>query len=72
MGTTDEFTPGARLDELPDVLTVREVARFLRIGKNHAYDLVKQGRIPAVALGRRKIVLKTALQRALDTEGGLQ
>ncbi len=45
----------------PDVLTVPEVAKLLRIGKNQAYDLVKDGRLGAVRLGKKLIVPKPAL-----------
>ena len=45
----------------PDVLTVPEAAKLLRIGKNHAYELVKNGSIGAIRLGKKIIIPKPAL-----------
>ena len=45
----------------PDVLTVPEAAKLLRIGKNQAYELVKNGKISAIKLGKKIIVPKPAL-----------
>ncbi len=47
--------------QAPDILTIPEVAKLLRIGKNQAYDLVKDGRVGAVRLGKKLIVPKPAL-----------
>lgn len=44
-----------------DVLTVPDVARLLKIGKNNAYELIKKGDIPAIKLGRKIIVPKNSL-----------
>lgn len=45
----------------PDVLTVPEAAKLLRIGKNQAYELVKNGKLSAIKLGKKLIVPKPAL-----------
>ena len=44
-----------------DVLTVPEAAKLLRIGKNQAYELVKNGRLGAIKLGKKIIVPKLSL-----------
>lgn len=61
------------LDELPDVLTVEEAARVLRIGRGAAYELARQWResgglrgLPVVTLGRSLRVPREALRRLLD------
>ena len=41
-----------------DVLTVRELAKALRIGKNAAYALVRERAIPSVRIGRKYLVPK--------------
>lgn len=46
---------------LPPVLTVVEVAEFLRIDPNRCYELCRQGVIPHVRLGRRIRILRDAL-----------
>lgn len=45
----------------PDVLTVPEAAKLLRIGKNQAYELVRNGRLGAIKLGKKIIVPKLSL-----------
>lgn len=62
-------------DTAPDVLTVEEVARILRIGRNSAYALARQwlstgGRegLPAVRLGRNVRIPRPALEQLLGCE----
>lgn len=45
--------------------TVQEAARLLGISRGLAYELVKQGRLPVVRLGKRLVVPRAALQRLL-------
>ena len=68
-----DHAPALHLHQLPDVLTVREAAAVLRIGRNSAYELARQGTIPTIRLGRRLMVPKLALLRMLDnTSTGLK
>ncbi len=60
------------VEAAPDVLTVDEAARILRIGRNSAYALARQwlatnGRegLPAVRLGRNVRIPRPALERLL-------
>ena len=57
------------LESLQDILTVEEVAQLLRIGRNTAYECVRQGSIPSVRLGRRILIPRVALERILEGEG---
>lgn len=61
------------LDDLPEVLTVEEAARVLRISRGAAYELARQWResggrhgLPVVTLGRSLRVPRHALRRFLD------
>ncbi len=45
----------------PEILTVTEVARLLRIGKNKAYELVNSGRLGCIRIGGKIIVPKLKL-----------
>lgn len=57
------------LKEHPEIMTIAEVAKALRIGKNKAYDLVKAGKLPALKLGGKIIVPKMCLVSfILDTK----
>ena len=50
-------------------VTVEEAARILGIGRQTAYDLVNQGTIPSLRLGRRLVVPKVGLERMLSEAG---
>ncbi len=63
-------------DELPEVLTIEEAAKVLRIGRGAAYALARQwldsgGRqgLPVVRLGRSLRVPRAGLLRLLDVSG---
>lgn len=65
---SDAFVLGA---ELPIVLSVPKAARLLGISKDLAYQLVSQGDLPAIYLGRRRVVVPTRrLLEFLDAEAG--
>jgi excisionase family DNA binding protein len=49
----------------PRVYTVEETARLLRIGRSAAYEAVRRGQIPALRLGRKLRVPRTALEQML-------
>ena len=49
------------LKEHPDVLSVQEVAKILRIGKNKAYGLVNDGNLSSIKMGGKIIVPKLSL-----------
>jgi excisionase family DNA binding protein len=58
-----------KLDELPLVLTIPEVAAALRIGRNQAYRLAESGAIGAIRLGSTWRVPRHRLEQLLgDTE----
>ena len=63
------------LEELPATLSVAKAAELLGVGKSAAYEAVRQGRIPAIRVSERRIVVPTApLLKMLGSgpgEGGL-
>lgn len=48
----DTETP-TTLDRLPEVLTVEEVARYLRVSERTVYEMVRRGRMRALRVGGR-------------------
>ena len=57
------------LKEYPEVLSVQEVAKILRIGKNKAYTLVNTRVLSSIKMGGKIIVPKMRLiQFLLDTK----
>lgn len=62
----DEAAAALTLEELRmEYLTVDEVSKLLRIGKNLTYELIHQGVIPHIQLGNRYLVPRHALAMAL-------
>lgn len=53
-------------EQLPLSLTVSELAKVLRIGRNSAYQLVSDGTIRSVLVGRSIQIPRTALMRFLE------
>ena len=47
------------------VVTVDQAAKALGISRGLAYEMARQGRIPAIRLGRRLLVPRSALERML-------
>ena len=60
-----------RMDAMEPTLTVREMAKYLRIGVNAAYSLVKQPGFPIVKVGKRKQFIPVkALDKWLEEQTG--
>lgn len=56
----------------PDVLTVVEAAKLLRLGKNKTYDLIKSGYLHSIKAGGKIIVPKVCLIEFLCNENNYQ
>ena len=57
--------------EEPDLallLTVKEAAKLMRIGRDMAYALVAEGRIPSIRLGRHIRIPRASLIAHLQAE----
>jgi len=57
------------LDALPVFLTIPEVARLLGVGRNKAYELVHEGVIRPVRLGRAIQIPKQEVARLSGLAG---
>jgi len=53
------------MDNLPEILSVRQVSEFLGMAENSVYSAVRQGELPARRLGRRVLISKVAFARWL-------
>ncbi len=56
------------MDEQHEWLKVSEVAEMLRIARSRAYELVANGEIPAVKIGRSVRVSRKELDRWLEDQ----
>ena len=45
-------------DSYPNVVSVEEIQQMLRIGKNAVYQLLKDGAIKSIKVGKRYVVPK--------------
>lgn len=51
---------------IPDVMTVKEVASILRVGKNAVYDSIRCGQLRAKRIGKSLRVTRPALLAFLE------
>ncbi len=56
----------ANWDSLPEVLTVEEVSKVLRLSRGAIYNGVRCGDIPSYRVGRRIVIDKRALMKRLS------
>jgi excisionase family DNA binding protein len=52
----------------PDVLTLNEVAEYLRIPRSTAYKLAQEGKIPGQKVGRHWRFHRTVVERWLGND----
>jgi excisionase family DNA binding protein len=57
-------------EALPPVLTVDELAAFLRLGRKAVYAGIREGEIPAVRVGRRVLIYRDAVLEWLRSGQG--
>lgn len=55
-------------DECPTVLTVSELSQVLRLGINGTYDLLRNGEIPSIRVGRQYRVSRRAVLEYLNQQ----
>ena len=48
-------------------ITVPEAAEMLGISRNFAYQLVKEGKLPVIEFGKRKLIPRLALEKRLES-----
>jgi len=56
----------------PEVMTVIEAAKLLRIGKNKTYQLINDGKLDSIKLGGKIIISKVCLIEFLTSEKNYQ
>ncbi len=56
------------MDEQHEYLKVPEVARIIRVARSRAYELVAEGDIPSIRIGRSVRVSRKELERWLEEQ----
>ena len=54
-------------NELTNLLTVKEVEKYLKLGHTKVHQLLASGEIPSLKIGKSRRVRKTDLDRFLET-----
>ena len=55
-------------EEIPPILTVPEVAKFLGIGRNRVYELIRSGQLEALHIGRKLKVTRHGLLKFMGIQ----
>lgn len=55
------MTPETPYEQLPEFLSPEEFARYMRLGRNTVYDLLRRGDVQHVRFGRTIRIPKAAL-----------
>lgn len=53
------------------LISVEETAQLLSVGRNTCYELIRQGRLPHIRLGRRVLVPRFGLEQWLAKEASI-
>ncbi len=48
-------------EKYPDILTIDDITKILNIGRNKAYQLIKEGKIRTIRIGRKHRIAKKML-----------
>ena len=51
---------------LSNLMTVKELQDYLKIGKNKAYSLVNTNQVPTIRIGNKTYIVVYKLQRYID------
>ncbi len=54
------------LKDLPEILTIQQVAAFFQVSPDNIRDRIRAGQIPAVRLGNRDRIFRQTLEAMRD------
>jgi excisionase family DNA binding protein len=57
--------PGRRSPHTPITVTIGDTRRITGLGSTKVYELIKQGKLKSVAVGRRRLVLYASIEALL-------
>lgn len=55
--------------EIPDVMTIEDLAKYLKVSKSSLYRLAQQGKVPGQKVGKHWRFRKATIDRWLDQQG---
>lgn len=62
--------PDDRIDLSVPLMTAREVAELLRIPEKTVLNMARDGRLPSLKLGRRRVFARAQIARAIERRRG--
>lgn len=65
----DRFEEDKKRRYKPSIMTLPEVAKYIRVHKSTVYRMLKQNRIPAIKVGNQWRFKKDRIDRWLETDG---
>lgn len=65
----DRFDEDKKRRYKPSIMTLPEVAKYIRVHKSTVYRMLKQNRIPAIKVGNQWRFKKDRIDRWLETDG---
>lgn len=60
--------PLAKSDDVPMLLTVKDVESALQLGRTRTYELVRSGELPVIRIGRAVRIPRDALRRWVEAQ----
>ena len=54
------------MTDLPVGLSIAEVAKRLSVSERHIHRLIRQGQLPSIRIGRRRVILASAISAWLN------
>lgn len=60
------------LQNAPDILTVPEAAKLLRVGISKLYELVREDDLPAIRTGRSIGIPRAAISKFIEFRTGIE
>ena len=70
--TTPLFLTTNNTEDDQTLMSVMELAEYLNVGKNHAYNLLRQGEIKGFRIGNIWKVSKEAVNKYIREKSGLE
>lgn len=58
-----------QFNNYPDIVTPEDIQKMLRLGRNSVYNLLKQGKIKSLRVGKKYLIPKTSVINFLQTAG---
>jgi len=68
MGTSQKYKEYKSIEDLPAMIRVKELASYMGINQNKAYELVKRDNFPSLKLGQRIMIPKEHFKKWINSE----